>query len=87
VVGRGLAWSTAEKVATLQQQFGAVVRRRRQAADLSQEAHADRAGLHRTYISLHERGLRMPSLEVIRRLAKALETTMASLVADVEDPE
>jgi transcriptional regulator with XRE-family HTH domain len=72
-------------VSTLQQQFGDVVRRRRQAAGLSQEALADAAGLHRTYISLLERGMRMPSIEVVRKLAGALETTMASLVGELED--
>jgi transcriptional regulator with XRE-family HTH domain len=51
---------------------------------LSQEALADKAGLHRTYISLLERGLRMPSILVVQQLAKALDTTMASLVGEVE---
>jgi transcriptional regulator with XRE-family HTH domain len=79
---------TFEKVATpLQQQFGTLVRRRREAVGLSQEALADKAGLHRTYISLLERGRRMPSIEVVRKLAAALETTMTSLVAELEDPE
>jgi transcriptional regulator with XRE-family HTH domain len=71
-------------VATLQQQFGNVVRRRREAAELSQEALAAKAGLHRTYISLLERGQRMPSIEVVRKLAVALGTTMASLMAELE---
>jgi transcriptional regulator with XRE-family HTH domain len=72
-------------VEPLQRKFGEVVRRRRQAAGLSQEALADRAGLHRTYISLLERGQRAPSILVVQQLAKALDTTMASLVAEVED--
>jgi transcriptional regulator with XRE-family HTH domain len=71
-------------VATLQQQFGNLVRNRPEAAGLSQEALADKANLHRTYISLLERGLRMPSIEVVRKLATALETTMASLMAELE---
>jgi transcriptional regulator with XRE-family HTH domain len=71
-------------VATLQHQFGQLVQQRRKAAGLSQEALADRAGLHRTYISLLERGLRMPSLGVIEKLAAALETTMTSLVSELE---
>jgi transcriptional regulator with XRE-family HTH domain len=71
-------------VDTLQQKFGSVVRRRREKAGMSQEALADRAGLHRTYISLMERGLRTPSIEVVRQLAGALDTTMASLLGEVE---
>ena len=71
-------------VDTLQQRFGRVVRRRREAAGLSQEALADEAGLHRTYISLLERGLRMPSIEVVRKLAVALSTSMASLIGELE---
>jgi transcriptional regulator with XRE-family HTH domain len=71
-------------VDTLQQRFGSVIRRRRAEVGLGQEALADRAGLHRTHVSLLERGKRMPSLEVVRKLAAALGTTMASLVAEVE---
>jgi transcriptional regulator with XRE-family HTH domain len=81
---------TVEKVnthTTLQQRFGRVVRRRREAAGLSQEALAGAATLHRTYISLLERGLRMPSIEVVRKLAVALDTTMSSLMADLEASE
>jgi transcriptional regulator with XRE-family HTH domain len=71
-------------VDTLQQQFGRVIRRRREAAGLSQEALADAARLHRTYISLLERGRRMPSIEVVKKLATALGTTMASLMEELE---
>lgn len=69
---------------TLQQQFGDLIRRRRHAAGLGQEALADKAGLHRTHVSLLERGKRMPSLLVVRKLAAALETTMASLMEELE---
>jgi transcriptional regulator with XRE-family HTH domain len=71
-------------VDTLQAKFGAVIRRRRAAIGVGQEALADKAGLHRTHVSLLERGRRMPSLEVVRKLAAALETTMASLLEEVE---
>lgn len=70
---------------TLDQRFGNVIRRRRLALDLGQEALADKAGLHRTYISMLERGQRTPSLEVVSRLATALGTTMASLVTELEE--
>jgi transcriptional regulator with XRE-family HTH domain len=68
----------------LQRVFGIVVRRRREAAGMSQEAFADAAGLHRTYVSLLERGRRMPSILVARKIATALGTTMADLLGEVE---
>jgi transcriptional regulator with XRE-family HTH domain len=70
-------------VDTLQQKFGKVIRRRR-TEGLGQEALADKAGLHRTHVSLLERGKRMPTLEVVRKLAAALGTTMASLMEALE---
>lgn len=69
---------------TLQQQFGNLVRRRRLELGLGQEALADKAGLHRTHVSLIERGKRMPSLAVVKKLAAALETTMAALMEELE---
>jgi transcriptional regulator with XRE-family HTH domain len=71
-------------VSTIQSQFGAIIRRRRQELGLGQEPFADKAGLHRTHISLLERGLRMPSLLVIKKLAAGLETTMAELMRELE---
>lgn len=65
-------------------QFGHVLRNRRTAAGLSQEALADAAGLHPTYISLLENGHRMPTLDVVRRLGVALGTTATALVAEWE---
>lgn len=72
---------------TLQAKFGQVIRRRRLAMDLGQEALADKATLHRTHVSLIERGLRMPTLGVVKKLADALETSMASLMQELEGPE
>ncbi len=71
-------------VAKLAKQFGLVVRKRRHAVGFSQETLADRARLHRTYISLLERGLRTPSILVVKQLAGALDTTMASLMGELE---
>lgn len=64
--------------------FGKVVRRWREQAGISQEELATRAGLHRTYISLIERGKRTASIEVVRRVADALNTTMAELISEAE---
>ena len=65
--------------------FGATVKARRLQLGLSQESLAFRAGLHRTYISDLERGLKGPSLRVVIRLAYALDLPAADLVQMTED--
>jgi transcriptional regulator with XRE-family HTH domain len=71
-------------VKELQKQFGEVIRARRKEMGLGQEALADKAGIHRTHVSLLERGLRMPSLGVIKKLADALEIKMSALIKELE---
>lgn len=61
--------------------FALAVRKWRRRRGMSQEQLAERAGLHRTYISDVERGARNLSLESIRRLAHALEVSLAALFA------
>lgn len=68
----------------LQRAFGRAVRQSRTDAGLSQEDLADRSGLHRTYVSQIERGLRSPSLVAISALAHALGTTAYELFRVVE---
>lgn len=60
--------------------FGQRLREVRRKAGLSQERLADLAGLHRTYVSGVERGLRNISLENIDRLAGALGVELADLM-------
>lgn len=55
--------------------FGNAVRRLRANAGLSQEALADLAGLHRTYVGSVERGERNISLDAMWALADALRVT------------
>ena len=64
-------------------QLGARVRALREARDWSQEELADRAGLHRTYVSSVERGVRNPTVTVMARLASALGVSLAGLVDGV----
>jgi two-component system, response regulator len=66
------------------QNFGAAVRKWREALKLSQEQLAKRAGLHRTYICDIERGARNISLEKTQKLAKALSIPLVTLLADLE---
>lgn len=60
--------------------FGLAVRTYRQRAGLSQDALADIAGLHRTYVGSVERGERNVSLLNIHALAGALKTTASELI-------
>ncbi len=62
-----------------QKVFGTSVKVSRKLLGISQETLAERAELHRTYISDVERGARNPSLKTIIRLADALEVSIATL--------
>jgi transcriptional regulator with XRE-family HTH domain len=63
--------------------FGDNLLRIRQARKLSQEALAERAGIHRTQISLFETGQRQPLLETLLRLAGALEVSVPMLLEGI----
>ncbi|MBT8246373.1 MAG: helix-turn-helix domain-containing protein [Acidimicrobiia bacterium] len=52
--------------------FGAVLKRHRRAAGISQEKLAERAGLDRTSVGLLERGQRRPGLDTILDLGDGL---------------
>jgi len=60
------------------------IRRRRAAAGISQEELADRAELHRTYISLVERSKRNITVDALDRIATALEVPASRLLAEAE---
>jgi CheY-like chemotaxis protein len=59
--------------------LGNAIKRSRSALGISQEELAARAGLHRTYVSDVERGVRNPSLESVQKLAGALEVSLPML--------
>lgn len=64
---------------TLRSTFAKNVRASRKQKGWSQEELADRASLHRTYISIIERGLKNVSIDNIEAIAKALGEQPASL--------
>ena len=68
----------------VRERFGAAVKARREQAGMTQEELAERAGIHRTYLSDVERGGRNLSLVNIERLAKALSVRLSALFAEVE---
>ncbi len=61
---------------------GLNVQRLRREKGWSQEALAFESGLHRTYISGIERGVRNPTLLILDKLAKSLGVAPAELLAD-----
>lgn len=69
-----------EALGGLKQRFGENLILLRGRVDLSQEQTAERAGLHKTEISLLERGLRLPRLDTIVRLAGAIEVEPCELL-------
>lgn len=68
----------------VRERFGSAVKFRREELGLTQEDLADRAGIHRTYLSDVERGSRNLSLVNIERLAAALAMPLSQLFAAVE---
>ena len=70
----------------IRERFGFAVKVRREDLGLTQEDLAERAGIHRTYLSDVERGGRNLSLINIERLADALTLPLSDLFRLVERP-
>jgi transcriptional regulator with XRE-family HTH domain len=68
--------------ADLNELLGRNLRRLRPAAGLSQEAFAERCGLHRTYVGAVERGERNVTLSTLARLAVALSVSPLDLLRE-----
>jgi transcriptional regulator with XRE-family HTH domain len=68
----------------MKQLFGRNVRKFRELKGWSQEELADRSGLHRTYISGIERGVRNPTIEIVGEIASAFNVAPLHLLEDEE---
>ena len=64
--------------------FGKQIAALRKRLGISQEELGFRAGLHRTYVSQLERGLKSPTLGVILKLAHTLGLSATKLISAVE---
>lgn len=64
--------------------FGENLARCREGADVSQEELGFRASIHRTEVSLLERGERMPRVDTAMRIAGSLGISLEDLVAGME---
>ncbi len=71
----------------IEEAFGLALKRLRNDKGLSQEQLAAKSNLHRTYVSLLERGQKSPSLTTIYRLAQALEVRPHCLIQITEEIE
>ena len=77
--------NSSVNVKRLQKQFGLTIRAKRQKMKLSQEAFADNAGIHRTYVSAIELGKVDVGIGVAFKLASALNTPLSKLIKNAED--
>ena len=65
--------------------FGARLRQLRTEAGVSQEKLGLDADLHRTFVSMVERGERNVTIATVEKLAGALKCRMADLMPDADD--
>ena len=66
----------------IRRRVGINVRRVREERGYSKEELAFESGLHRTYISWVERGIRNPTMRVLDRIASALKVPAARLLEE-----
>lgn len=60
------------------------LKRLRKKKNLSQEAFGFECGIHRTYVSQLERGLKSPSLKTLCKICGVLEISLADLMILLE---
>ncbi len=64
----------------IRKRLGSNVKRLRLEKGWSQEDFADRADIHRTYVSDIERAARNPTITIVEKLAKALKVKASELI-------
>ena len=69
----------------LTEALGIQISASRKRLGLSQEELAFSAGVHRTYVSMIERGCKSPTIATLRSLAQALDTPVWCLIRAAEE--
>lgn len=69
---------------TYAEAVAAAIRRRREAADLSMNRLGEAAGLSQPMVGLIERAVHTPTISTLFRIARALGTTPAAMLAEIE---
>jgi len=64
----------------VRRRLGLNLKRLREEQGFSQESFADHCGLHRTYISGIERGVRNPTVIILDKIAKGLKVPAGQLL-------
>lgn len=64
--------------------FASVLKKHRKAKGMSQELLAEKADIHPIYVSMIERALRNPSLNVAQGIADALGMSLTQMIAEAE---
>jgi transcriptional regulator with XRE-family HTH domain len=72
------------KVNRFREEFGIAVRRKRHKLNLSQEDFADKADIHRTYVSSIELGKVDVGIDTAYKVAAALDLPLSSLIKEAE---
>ena len=68
----------------VRRRLGQNLKKLREEQGFSQESFADHCGLHRTYISGIERGVRNPTVIILDKIAKGLKVPAGQLLDDTK---
>ena len=70
----------------VRRRLGLNLKKLREEQGFSQESFADHCGLHRTYISGIERGVRNPTVIILDKIAKGLKVPAGMLLDEIRSP-
>lgn len=68
----------------LREELGLTIRRKRHKLNLSQESLADKANIHRTYVSSIELGKIDVSVSIAYRISRALDIPLSKIIKETE---